>query len=169
MELQLTHQKKTLRISGTVWPPSSPDLNQLDYSVWSTVEAKACQTSHKNLDDLRPSIAKALGPFEKPEKVECQDPPKIGRKAMSRPQGLAEGAVASSPHPLVRYLVTPQRQSFAPPGPEVWTRKGLSPPAISKLITPKTSTSRGADLMVRLPPTPTLVSLENPESYIVHL
>jgi inhibitor of nuclear factor kappa-B kinase subunit alpha len=41
------------------WPPSSPDLNPLDYSVWGVVEAKACRTSHANVDDLKKSIIKA--------------------------------------------------------------------------------------------------------------
>jgi transposase len=29
-----------------VWPSNSPDLNPLDFSIWSVVESKACQTSH---------------------------------------------------------------------------------------------------------------------------
>jgi transposase-like protein len=41
-----------------VWPPSSPDLNPLDFSVWSVVESKACKTSHANVDDLKASITK---------------------------------------------------------------------------------------------------------------
>ena len=42
----------------TLWPPSSPDLNPLDYSVWSVVENKACKTSHANVDHLKLSIIK---------------------------------------------------------------------------------------------------------------
>jgi hypothetical protein len=42
----------------TVWPPSSPDLNPLDYSVWSVVESKACKTSHNSIKDLKVSITK---------------------------------------------------------------------------------------------------------------
>jgi transposase len=42
----------------TVWPPSSPDLNPLDYSVWSVVESKACKTSHNSIKDLMASITK---------------------------------------------------------------------------------------------------------------
>lgn len=37
-------------------PPSSPDLNPLDYSVWSVVERQACRTSHRNVSDLKDSI-----------------------------------------------------------------------------------------------------------------
>jgi hypothetical protein len=30
------------------WPPNSPDLNPLDYSVWSILEEKACAKPHPN-------------------------------------------------------------------------------------------------------------------------
>ena len=42
-----------------VWPSNSPDLNPLDYSIWSVVEAKACQSSHPNRETLKLSVAKA--------------------------------------------------------------------------------------------------------------
>ena len=42
------------------WPPSSPDLNPLEYSVWSVVEARACATPHPNLDSLRLAICTEL-------------------------------------------------------------------------------------------------------------
>jgi inhibitor of nuclear factor kappa-B kinase subunit alpha len=45
--------------SKEVWPPSSPDLNPLDYSVWGVLEGKACKTSHPSVDALKVSIVKA--------------------------------------------------------------------------------------------------------------
>jgi hypothetical protein len=42
-----------------IWPSNSPDLNPLDFSVWSVVEAKACKTSHTNIQTLKTSVAKA--------------------------------------------------------------------------------------------------------------
>ncbi len=42
----------------TVWPPSSPDLSPLDYSVWGVVEAKACKVSHPSVEALKASIIK---------------------------------------------------------------------------------------------------------------
>jgi inhibitor of nuclear factor kappa-B kinase subunit alpha len=42
-----------------LWPPSSPDLNPLDYSIWGVLEAKACKTSHNSVDDLKASIVRA--------------------------------------------------------------------------------------------------------------
>lgn len=44
--------------SKTMWPPSSPDLNPLDFSVWANIEARACQHPHQNVESLRASIAK---------------------------------------------------------------------------------------------------------------
>ena len=41
------------------WPPSSPDLNPLDYSVWSVIEAKACAKPHGSVEDLKTSIRTA--------------------------------------------------------------------------------------------------------------
>jgi transposase len=43
----------------TVWPPSSPDLNPLDFSVWSVVESKAFKTPHDSISSLKTSVAKA--------------------------------------------------------------------------------------------------------------
>ena len=43
-------------ITSQEWPPYSPDLNPLDYSVWSILEARACATPHKNLGSLRQAL-----------------------------------------------------------------------------------------------------------------
>lgn len=45
--------------SKEMWPPSSPDLNPLDYSIWGVMNSKACAKSHRNLADLRASILRA--------------------------------------------------------------------------------------------------------------
>lgn len=42
-----------------LWPPSSPDLNPLDYSVWSELERKACNKPYRNVDDLKASLLAA--------------------------------------------------------------------------------------------------------------
>ena len=41
------------------WPPNSPDLNPLDYSIWSILEEKACSKPHPNLDSLKKALTKA--------------------------------------------------------------------------------------------------------------
>jgi hypothetical protein len=40
-------------ISTQEWPPSSPDLNPLDYSIWGTLEAKVNAKPHHNLESLK--------------------------------------------------------------------------------------------------------------------
>lgn len=46
-------------ITTAEWPPYSPDLNPMDFSVWSVLEAKACSTPHKNLESLKRALLKA--------------------------------------------------------------------------------------------------------------
>lgn len=41
------------------WPPYSPDINPLDYSIWSILESKACAKSHKNLELLKRDLMSA--------------------------------------------------------------------------------------------------------------
>lgn len=41
------------------WPPNSPDLNLLDYFVWSAVEKESNKTSHPNTEGLKRAIIKA--------------------------------------------------------------------------------------------------------------
>ena len=44
--------------SKDFWPPSSPDANPLDYSVWSVIESRACKTPHPNITSLKASICR---------------------------------------------------------------------------------------------------------------
>lgn len=46
-------------IDSSQWPFSSPDLNPLDYSIWSILEAKACARSHNSLAQLKASLLAA--------------------------------------------------------------------------------------------------------------
>ena len=39
-----------------MWPPSTPDGNPLDYSVWSGVEGKACVKPHASRQELKASV-----------------------------------------------------------------------------------------------------------------
>jgi transposase len=41
------------------WPPVSPDLNPMDFSVWGLLEAKVGGVRYKNLDDLEQALQKA--------------------------------------------------------------------------------------------------------------
>ncbi len=42
--------------SKALWPPSSPNLNPLDYYAWQHVQSKACRNSHSNIADLKASV-----------------------------------------------------------------------------------------------------------------
>ena len=43
-------------ISPMEWPPYSPDLNLLDYSVWNILETKTCVRAHNDLEALKQSL-----------------------------------------------------------------------------------------------------------------
>ena len=43
----------------TTWPPSAPDLNPLDFSIWAYVAAEACKIQHPNLESLKKAVKKA--------------------------------------------------------------------------------------------------------------
>lgn len=43
-------------ITSAEWPPYSPDLNPMDYSIWSILEARACSRPHKSLMSLKQSL-----------------------------------------------------------------------------------------------------------------
>ena len=46
-------------ISPNEWPPNSPDLIPMDFSIWSILEQKACATSHKSVNSLKLALKKA--------------------------------------------------------------------------------------------------------------
>ena len=41
------------------WPPNSPDLNVLDYSLWSILENEACSKPHQSIEALKKSLVAA--------------------------------------------------------------------------------------------------------------
>ena len=45
-------------INKEEWPPSSPDLNPLDFSLWSILETKVCCKSHTNFESLKQSLSR---------------------------------------------------------------------------------------------------------------
>jgi hypothetical protein len=46
-------------ITSAQWPPYSPDLNPLDFSLWSILESKVCSSSHKNVESLKRDLVAA--------------------------------------------------------------------------------------------------------------
>ena len=45
-------------ISKEDWPARSPDLNPLDYSIWSIMEKRVCSTPHQTLESLKAKLIK---------------------------------------------------------------------------------------------------------------
>ena len=46
-------------IPPTRWPPNSPDLNPVDYKVWSVMQEKVYKKQIKDIDELRARILAA--------------------------------------------------------------------------------------------------------------
>jgi len=46
-------------IPPTLWPPNSPDLNPVDYKVWSVMQEKVYKKRIKDTDELRARILTA--------------------------------------------------------------------------------------------------------------
>ena len=49
----------SLQRNNGEWPPNSPDLNVMDYSIWSILEAEACSKPHQSIEVLKKSLVKA--------------------------------------------------------------------------------------------------------------
>ena len=45
--------------SKELWPPSSPDLNPMDFGIWSILEQKACTQSHSSVEALKQKLIKS--------------------------------------------------------------------------------------------------------------
>ncbi len=45
-------------ISWNQWPPSSPDLNPMDFSIWNILKKRVCKKRHKDLKSLELTLKK---------------------------------------------------------------------------------------------------------------
>jgi len=50
-------------ISPTLWPPNSPGLNQVDYSIWSALQEKVYQSTIDNISELDIRLINERGRF----------------------------------------------------------------------------------------------------------
>ena len=46
-------------IPHTLWPPNSPDLNPVDYKIWSAMEERVYWSKVRDVEDLRGCILQA--------------------------------------------------------------------------------------------------------------
>jgi len=51
-------------IEPEMWPPNSPDLNPVHYSIWSVVEERIYQQRIQNTDELRHRLVAVLTDLE---------------------------------------------------------------------------------------------------------
>uniref|UniRef100_A0A1I7W7P3 DDE_3 domain-containing protein n=1 Tax=Heterorhabditis bacteriophora TaxID=37862 RepID=A0A1I7W7P3_HETBA len=47
-----------------IWPSNSPDLNPMDFAIWSILENKLKRTSYSNLDSIKVELWPVVGNFE---------------------------------------------------------------------------------------------------------
>ena len=50
--------------SKELWSPSSPDLNPMDFGIWSILERKACAVSHSNMEKLKKKLKESWAKIE---------------------------------------------------------------------------------------------------------
>ena len=56
-----------------LWPPSSPDLNPLNFFGWCAIKKDACATPHPNLDSLEAAILRSWANYpEDAVKMACE-------------------------------------------------------------------------------------------------
>ena len=50
--------------SKEFWSPFSPDLNPMDFGIWSILERKACAVSHSNVEKLKKKLKESWAKIE---------------------------------------------------------------------------------------------------------
>ena len=56
IDAEIPPTKNSDIIGVSLWPPSSPEHNTLDYAMWGVLENKTNTTSHPNIVLLEPVI-----------------------------------------------------------------------------------------------------------------
>src|SRR6218665_517820 len=51
-------------IPPTLWPPTSPDLNPVDYSIWSVLQEKVYRSRIANVDELKTRLIDEWARFD---------------------------------------------------------------------------------------------------------
>ena len=47
-----------------MWPPSSPDLNPMDFTTWAILESEMCATPHSSIAALKLALETAWSNFD---------------------------------------------------------------------------------------------------------
>ena len=59
--LELLQKKTPEFIPPELWPPNSPDLNPVDYSVWGILQKKVYKTRVTDLNELKQRLRTEWG------------------------------------------------------------------------------------------------------------
>ena len=51
-------------IPPTLWPPNSPDLNPVNYSVWSVLQEKVYRSKIADIDELKTCLVNEWAQFD---------------------------------------------------------------------------------------------------------
>ena len=54
--IELLRRSTPYFIAPDMWPPNSPDLNPVDYVIWSLMQQRVYQTRVHDIDELRQSL-----------------------------------------------------------------------------------------------------------------
>ena len=50
-------------MAPSLWPPNSPDLNPVDYQVWSALQQRVYQSRIHNVEQLKKNSDRSVAPF----------------------------------------------------------------------------------------------------------
>jgi hypothetical protein len=53
MTVVLLHSETPNFINPTLWPPNSPDLNPVDYRIWSILQERVYKAKISNIEELK--------------------------------------------------------------------------------------------------------------------
>ena len=70
-------------IPPTLWPPNSPDLNPVDYSVWSVLQEKVYRSKIADIDELKTPLVNEWAQFDQSM---IDWPPRFKGSSVRRPQ-----------------------------------------------------------------------------------
>ena len=75
-------------ISSEEWPPCSPDLNPLDFSIWSQLEERVNATALRSVDDLKRILLREWEEFRRSTCVLAYIPSSIISRGMQRKKAI---------------------------------------------------------------------------------
>lgn len=74
-------------INSEDWPSGSPDLNPLDYKLWSVLEDMVCHTRYANIESLKQALIRAVTKFPIDEARNAIDAWPVRLKACIKAKG----------------------------------------------------------------------------------